>query len=164
MDKVNFRRPVIACARIVLLALVCLGAFATAALAEGYGRPITLRQETALADILAAPGRYIGQQVLVRGTVAEVCAKRGCWMDIVASPGPDRIQIKVADGEIVFPMSARGRSALVQGTVEELSLSREDAIAYFSHKAEEKGVAFDPATVAGPQKIYRIRGLGAEID
>ena len=60
-------------------------------------------------------------------------------------------------------MSASGRMGIVEGIVEELSLSREDMIKYLQHLAEEKGQPFDPSTVK-EQKLIRLRGLGAEIE
>jgi len=129
-----------------------------------YGAELTLREVTKVSDISDKPDRYVGKRVLVEGMVVEVCAKRGCWLNIASDRKYEKIQIKVTDGEIVFPMSARGRKALVEGVVEEISMSREEAVAYERHKAEEKGEPFDPSTVTGPRTIYRIRGMGATLE
>ena len=75
----------------------------------------------------------------------------------------EKIQVKVTDGEIVFPMSASGRMAVVEGVVEELKLSAEQMIEYMRHLAEEKGQPFDPATVKD-ERMIRLVGLGAEIE
>ena len=86
-------------------------------------------------------------------------------MDIASDEAFEKIQIKVLDGEIVFPISARGKTAKVEGVVEELFFSYEDALAQAEHKADEKGEDFDPASVKkGGHIIYRINGLGAVID
>lgn len=84
-------------------------------------------------------------------------------MDIASDRDFEKIQIKVDDGVIVFPMSAKGKSALVEGVVERLDLTAEQALEEAKRKAEEHGEAFDPSTVSGPQTIYRVRGLGAVI-
>ena len=76
----------------------------------------------------------------------------------------EKIQVKVVDGEIVFPMEAKGRQARVEGVVEALKLTKEQAIALGQHRAEEHGTEFDPSSVTGPVTYYRIRGLGAEIE
>jgi hypothetical protein len=61
-------------------------------------------------------------------------------------------------------MSARGSEALVEGVVEALELTYEEAVAQARHRAEEQKIPFDSASVPpGPQTIYRIRGLGAII-
>ncbi|MHC4822206.1 MAG: DUF4920 domain-containing protein, partial [Planctomycetota bacterium] len=91
------------------------------------------------------------------------CEMRGCWMDIASDREFEKIQIKVDDGVIVFPMTAKGKSALVEGVVEVLELTHEEAIEAARHKAEEHGEEFDPSTVTGPETTYRIRGHGAVI-
>jgi hypothetical protein len=95
--------------------------------------------------------------------VVAVCEDKGCWMDIASDREFEKIQIKVDDGVIVFPLTAMGKAALVEGVVEELHLSEEEAIAEGQRKAEEHGETFDPASVQGPQTIFRIRGSGAVI-
>ena len=95
--------------------------------------------------------------------VVEVCAKRGCWMDLASDKPFEKIQIKVLDGVIVFPMSARGKEALVEGVVEALEFSKQDAISWLRHKAEEQGESFDPNSVTEGMTVYRIKAQGAEI-
>lgn len=129
-----------------------------------YGEPLTLTEVTPVSAILEDPAAYLGERVLVEGMVVEVCENRGCWMDIASDREFEKIQVKVDDGVIVFPLSARGHSALVEGLVEELALTYEEALEQARHEAEEHGEEFDPSTVPeGPQTIYRIRGLGAVI-
>ena len=84
-------------------------------------------------------------------------------MDLV-SPEDARIQVKVDDGVIVFPLEAVGRQAAAEGKVEILDLSRDQYEAWLRHAAEETGKEFDPSQVGeGPYRIVRLRGLGAEI-
>lgn len=128
-----------------------------------YGEPLTLTELTAVSAILDDPESFIGTPVLVQGMVVAVCEERGCWMDVASDREFEKIQIKVDDGVIVFPLSARGKQALVQGVVEQLELTYEQALEEARHKAEEHGTEFDPSTVTGPQTIYRIRGKGAVI-
>ncbi|GMV07017.1 MAG: hypothetical protein AMXMBFR53_32920 [Gemmatimonadota bacterium] len=128
-----------------------------------YGEPITLTELTPVSAILADPATYIGQRVLVEGMVVAVCEQKGCWMDIASDREFEKVQIKVDDGVIVFPLTAKGKQALVEGVVEQLDLTYEQAIEDAKHKAEEHGTEFDPSTVTGPVTIYRIRGLGAVI-
>lgn len=130
---------------------------------QEYGKKLTLSEVTQVSRILAAPETYVGKKVLIKGMVVDVCTKRGCWMDIASDKAFEKIQVKVLDGEIVFPVSARGKEALVEGIVEALKYTREEAIAWLEHKAEETGEAFDPNTVEGPMTIYRIKALGAQI-
>ena len=128
---------------------------------EPYGEPLTLSEVTKVSDILASPQEYVGKRVLIEGEVKEVCEKKGCWMDIVAD-GVE-IQVKVEDDVIVFPVSARGKTALVEGIVEEMQLTSEQVFAAEAHRAEEQGEPFDSTQVFAPATRYRVKGTGALI-
>ena len=146
-----------------LLLVALLNTLAFASNVETYGKKLTLSEVTKISEILTEPEQFVGKKVLVKGMVVDVCAKRGCWMYLASDKPFEKIQIKVLDGEIVFPMSARGKEALVEGEIEALKFSKEDAIAWLQHKAEEKGESFDPESVTSGMTVYRIKALGAEI-
>ena len=149
---------------IIFCALLCV-AFAVTAQAKTdvYGKGVSLTETTAVSAILDNPDTYLGKMVRVEGMIIEVCAKRGCWMYIASDRQGEKIQVKVTDGEIVFPMSASGRMGVVEGVVEELKLSRDEMIKYQQHLAEEKGQPFDPSTVKD-ERMIRLNGTGAEIE
>ena len=126
-----------------------------------YGEPLTLSTVTSVGTILQTPEEWVGKRVLIEGRVTEVCEKKGCWMDIAHPEG--LIQVKVADDVIVVPLSARGKSALVEGTVEALEQTAEQAFAAAAHRAEEQGEPFDSTAVFAPTTVYRIQGIGAVI-
>lgn len=130
--------------------------------AGSYGIALTLDETLAIGTILADPASYEGQAVRIEGTVAEVCPMRGCWIEVESAEG-EKIRVKVKDGEIVFPLSAKGHAAVVEGFVEKVELTQKQAIGWLSHEAEERGVPFDSTTVTGPMTIWRIKGAGAEI-
>ena len=146
-----------------LLLVVLLNTLVFASNVETYGGKFTLSDVTEISEILATPEEFVGKKVLVQGMVVDVCAKRGCWMYLASDKPFEKIQIKVVDGVIVFPMSARGKNALVEGEVEALKYSKEDAITWLQHTAEEKGESFDPTSVTSGMTVYRIKALGAEI-
>ena len=135
----------------------------TATDSQAYGEPLTLTETTPVSDILSDPEAWVGERVLVEGMVVDVCEKRGCWMEIAAGGDFEKIRVKVDDGVIVFPLTARGKTALVEGTVEKVELTYEEAVEQARHQAEEHGEEFDPASVTGPETTYRIRGIGAVI-
>jgi len=130
---------------------------------EKFGKDISLSEKTKISDILADPESFVGKTVLVEGEVLDVCQHAGCWMEL-KSDGDGKIKIKVKDGDIVFPVSAKGGKAVAEGTVYKIELTQEEAIKYFEHIAEESGKEFDPSTVTGPITIYQIKGIGAEIE
>lgn len=130
--------------------------------AGNYGAGIVLQQPTSITQILAEPTAYEGKIVQVSGTVSAVCARRGCWMEV--AEGDAVMRVKVTDGEIVFPLSAKGHKAVVEGVVEKIEMTEEQHKAWKQHDAEERGVSFDPATVSGPYTMWRLAGLGARIE
>lgn len=130
--------------------------------AGNYGAGIVLQQATGIAQILSEPTTYEGKIVQVSGTVHDVCARRGCWMEV--AEGDAVMRVKVTDGEIVFPLSAKGHKAVVEGVVEKIEMTEEQHKAWKQHEAEERGVPFDPASVSGPTTMWRLAGLGARIE
>lgn len=128
------------------------------------GKPITLTEVTSISQILENPQEFLGDTVLVSGTVIDVCKKRGCWMEIASDSAFQSIKVKVKDGEIVFPLSAKGSTALVEGVVEQLVFTKDEVITMEKHHAEEQGTEFDPSTIIEGKTTYRIRGIGAVIE
>lgn len=147
----------------VIMILVTGMTVATVCASDNYGKGVTMEKATLISQILDNPDKYVGKEVRVNGLIVEVCSRRGCWIELASDRPFEKMRIKVADGVIVFPMSARGLNASVQGTVEAIKMTEEEALWFRRHQAEEKGVSFDPSTVKGPETIYQIRASGAEV-
>lgn len=150
-----------------ILTLILLFAFSGVgwtADTKTYGKGVHIPETTKVSDILDNPDKYVGKPVKIEGLVIEVCSKRGCWINVAGDRPKEKIQIKVTDGEIVFPMEAAGRNGTFEGIVDEVKMSKEELIAYYQHLAEEKGQPFDPSTVTEGTRYIRIVGLGAEIE
>jgi co-chaperonin GroES (HSP10) len=145
---------------ILLAAFIFTNSFAAD---KKLGKKLTLKETTKVSNILSTPDKFVGKKVLVEGTVLDVCSKRGCWMEIASDKKHEKIKVKVKDGEIVFPMEAKGKTAKVEGEIYKIEMSKEDAIKAGEHEAKEHGTKFDPASVKGPIVKYQIKGLGAEI-
>jgi hypothetical protein len=131
--------------------------------ADKYGKEISLTEKTSISKILETPEKFVGKTVLVEGEILEVCAMAGCWMELKSDIENQKVKIKVKDGDIVFPVEAKGKNALVEGTVYKVELTKEEAIEYYEHVATEQETEFDTATVTGPITLYQIKGIGAEI-
>lgn len=129
-----------------------------------YGKKLTLKDTTKVSKILETPEKFVGKKVLISGLIVDVCKMRGCWIDLASDKKFEKIRVKVNDGEIVFPITAKGQNAVVEGEVEELKLTKEQVIAMKKHQAEENDTEFDPSTVKSGKTIYRIKGLGAVIE
>ena len=66
-----------------------------------YGEPIGEAPLVTLAELNANVSDYEGERVRVEGLIIDVCAKRGCWMNIGAEEGSDYVRFKVTDGVMV---------------------------------------------------------------
>lgn len=111
------------------LALMVVGTVASgsATLTEPrkYGEGVSLETVTPLASIIEKPGDFAGRTVRVEGTVTAVCTHEGCWMTLApeGQDGGPTLRLKVDDGVIVFPVTAKGRKAAAQGVVEQAGSS-----------------------------------------
>jgi bifunctional DNA-binding transcriptional regulator/antitoxin component of YhaV-PrlF toxin-antitoxin module len=149
--------------KISLYSLIILLLLCSPVLAKSFGAGLSLDTTTSLTEILSNPDAYVGKQVQLKGMIVEVCESRGCWLNIAGDKPFEQIRVKVDDGQIVFPMEARGKEGIVEGVVEKFVRTREEVIKYQQHYAEERGESFDPSTVTSGETFYQLRGLGAEI-
>ncbi len=147
-----------------ILASVCAAALSTVAIAETrLGKPLVLKEQTAIDVLLNSPASYTGKQVQVKGKITEVCQMQGCWMALTDTASNQMIRIKVNDGEIVFPTEAVGKNAIAEGKLVKIELTKEQAIERAKHEAEERGRKFDPSKIKSGETIYQIRGTGAVV-
>jgi hypothetical protein len=130
---------------------------------QTFGAGVKLAETTAIATLLADPKAYAGKTVRAEGLIVDVCPKRGCWFEMAGAGPGEKLRFKVVDGEMVFPLDAKGKYAVAEGTLSVKDMTLEDSVAYAKYQAEEKGETFDPATVTAPISVVRIDGTGALI-
>jgi len=128
-----------------------------------YGERPTLRDTTLVSTILDDPQAWVGKRVLVAGTAVEVCETRGCWLQLSSDREHQTLKVKVEDGVIIFPMSARGHRAVVEGVVESVVMTADQARAQARMHAGETGQPFDSTAVFEPTTTHQLRGIGAFI-
>lgn len=145
---------------IILFLLITIAAYSQA---DKYGKEISLTEKTTISTILSQPDEFVGKTVLVEGDILDVCEMAGCWMELKSDAENQKVKIKFKDGDIVFPVEAKGKSALAEGTVYKIELTKEEAVEYYEHAAAEQGTEFDAATVTGPVTFYQIKSIGVEI-
>lgn len=126
-----------------------------------YGAGVSQAESVPMATLLADPKAYEGKAVRVEGTVTDVCPKRGCWFEMAGEQPGQKMRFKVRDGEMVFPMDAKGKYALAEGVVAVQALSLEETRQYLEYQAREYGSAVDPASVTEPMTVVRLDGTGA---
>jgi len=128
-----------------------------------YGAELALPDSVSVTELLADPASFEGQAVHVEGMVTDVCPKRGCWFEMAGENTGEKLRFKVDDGVMVFPVDAKGKYAVAEGTVVVNQLTLEETIEHLAHQAEELGTEFDPSSVTDPLRIVRLDGSGAVI-
>ena len=130
---------------------------------DKFGQGVTLAESVKVSDLAADPEKYAGRRVRIEGEVEDVCQMAGCWFTVKSDVPGKTMKFKVTDGVMVFPMAAKGKYAVAEGTVRKMVLDLEATKKVLKHEADEQGRPFDPASVKEPMTIVRIDGLGAVI-
>lgn len=146
---------------LMALALVVCAQVAVAAPEKKFGKALTLTQATRVSEIYANPEKFNGKRVMVEGPVVDVCADMGCWLALGSDQESQTIRFKVEDGVMVFPVSAKGMKARVEGIVSVDVLTEAQQIKAGEEMAREKKTTFDPTKVKGPKTSIMIKGEGA---
>ena len=128
---------------------------ATAPKAMSYGR-VTQGPTVTPSAVLADIDGFAGKAVRLEGTATKVCERAGCWMDVADANAS--IRIKVRDGEVVFPIAARGRRVVAEGTIVKIPLdpAKDPAACGGGHEP-----GHDCARPAGA--TARLDGVGATV-
>ncbi|HSJ99775.1 MAG TPA: DUF4920 domain-containing protein [Kofleriaceae bacterium] len=126
-----------------------------------FGAGVKLAEVTPIDAILADPKAYQGKTVRVEGMITDVCPKRGCWFDMAGGGPGKKLKFKVTDGEMVFPVDAKGKHAVAEGVVTLRERSIEESKEYAEYQKKEYGIPYDPATITKPTLSVMLAGTGA---
>ncbi|MCG9759906.1 MULTISPECIES: DUF4920 domain-containing protein [Pseudoalteromonas] len=121
-----------------------------------FGGGANMNKLVTAADVLKNTERYTGSEITLSGEVVKVCKKRGCWMTLKVDNG-EEINVKVRDGDMVFPMSAIGKRAYATGVLEQFELNIEKTKRYLAHRAHENGEVFDESEVTEGMSLVRLK-------
>ena len=131
-----------------------------------YGNFSSAEKIQYIGDLISNKDIFINKKVKVKGLIKEVCPMRGCWLEVVDENGIDKLRIKVTDGDIVFPLSAKGRNIEAEGQFSILTLNKQQAKNWKKHLAAEKGIEIDTSEIILSQNDYfeyRLNTIGAKI-
>ena len=132
-----------------------------------YGNMSKTEKVYAVADLIHNREDYINSIVKVEGVIEEVCPMRGCWLQVGGEDDSSKkIRFKVKDGDIVFPLSSKGRKVVAEGQFSVLTLNKKQAKNWKKHLAAEKGIDIDTASIVLTDSDYfeyRLNTSGAEI-
>jgi hypothetical protein len=140
-----------------LLVTGLIGGVATMDEPKKYGAGVSTAEATPIPSILANPAGFEGKTVRIEGTVTAVCAHEGCWMALSADGKADgpTLRLKVDDGVIVFPVTAKGHKATAEGVLERVGGTPD------SHEAAAEHAKQAPATLAETSRHWQVKATGA---
>jgi hypothetical protein len=143
---------------LAVFGLALLGASSASPVPDGrdFGRGVTLTSETALASLLESPEAFEEEPVLVRGRIADVCQKKGCWT--VLRDGDASVRVRFEDYGFFLPKDVQGREAWVEGVVTVRTLSEGEARHY-----EAESRQGDPDAIHGPQREVGFVASGVRV-
>lgn len=136
--------------------ILALAVTVTAAEETKLGAGVTLKEATPIEALVATPADYVGKTVRVDGVATAVCEEMGCWLAVApeADPKGKTVRLKVEDGVIVFPITAKGKKVSAEGVFE--AIGTDDA--HSNEAAGEHGKHDAEAS-----KTYQIKATGAVI-
>ena len=102
----------------------------TAAQWNHYGATIDKPGNTVALNALSGEEK----NVIVSGTITEVCAKKGCWMTVTDEAGND-VTVRFKDYSFFVPRNAAGHQVTMHGSTEKKLTSVDD----LRHYAEDAG-------------------------
>ena len=113
-----------------LYALLVTSLLLSAQAATLFGETVDKTVVIPVSQLLQQPANYLDKEVTISGTVDSVCSKQGCWMKFSTDDATLPFRIKVRDGDMVFPLSAKGKTAYATGTVRLWPQGEDEADAY----------------------------------
>lgn len=123
---------------------------------DAFGAALTLEATTPLPQVVARAERYTKRPVLVRGTLTDVCQRKGCWT-VLRDRGA-QVRVRFKDYGFFLPKDSIGREALVEGVATIRTLSEQDARHY-----EEESRHGDPDSVTGPRREVGLLASGVRL-
>lgn len=135
----------------------------SALFAQDFGGKVDHAALTPISSIVAAPDKYLATPVTVQGEIISVCSKKGCWMQLASDAAEQQFKIKVRDGDMVFPVSAKGRKAFATGKLVKIELDLESSREHLADIAGQNNTAFDASLVTKPVVLLQLVPTAVEI-
>lgn len=141
---------------LLVAGILAVGTLGIVADETKLGAGVTLEEATPIAALIEKPADYVGKTIRIDGVATAVCEEMGCWMAVAAENDPKgkTVRLKVDDGVITFPVTAKGKKVSAEGVFEAIGASDEHA-----HDAAGEHAKHDAAAA----KKYQIKATGALI-
>lgn len=91
-----------------------------------FGQGITLEGPALdVKTVLANPAPYVGKKLKCEGTVARVCERAGCWLELQGETQEGGLRVPMAGHAFFVPQDIVGKRAVIEGELTAIGLSPE---------------------------------------
>ena len=149
--------------QVLILAILIITFTLNSETIKKFGEEITVKDLTKISTLLEKPENFLKEKVKIKGTIVDVCKNKGCWMELSSDKEFQKIRVKVKDGDMVFPLTLKGKTAEAEGILYKISLSKEQVIKWKTHQAEEHGTKFDPTSVTEGMIFFQFKPSGVVV-
>jgi hypothetical protein len=143
---------------IALVAGICLTATAASVEAKDkYGKTFKANKAVTVKAFTATmKDQKEVEDVVVKGTIAQVCQAEGCWLKLKNDAGED-ILVKFKDHAFLVPKDLAGKTAIAYGKATKKVISVDER----KHMAEDAGATeAEIANITTPKEELRIEAVG----
>jgi hypothetical protein len=136
------------------------GALSSPGRVERFGGAVSAAAGEAVAEVLRAPERFEGKDVVVTGHVRRACSRKGCWMELAqgADPKLPGCRVTFKDYGFFVPTDSAGARARVQA-----ALSVTNVAARSVEHLEQEGATFANKAPDGSAREVRLVATGVEL-
>lgn len=123
---------------------------------EYFGEKIDDKNVIPYAKLVSEMGTKDSMAVKVRGTVAEVCQAKGCWMSIVEE-GKEDMFVKFKDYGFFMPLDISGKEVIMEG----FAFREVTPVEELQHYAEDEGKSPEEiAAITEPEEELKFMASG----
>lgn len=130
---------------------------ASEAVSPQLGGTVDANTAITVDQLIASADSYTGKEVTVKGTIREVCQKKGCWHTLASSNPDQNLMVKDKEYQIFLPKDSAGKTAVIRGNFSVEVIPLEEA----RHYAQDAGK--DPATITEAPKSFLMDAAGVSI-
>ena len=123
---------------------------------KDFGADLTLLRPTRLAEVVLTPERFEQRQLLLHGTLTDVCQRKGCWT--ILQDEDTQIRVRFRDYGFFLPTDAIGAEAYIEGVVKVETLSEQAARHYAAESRDG-----DPKSIQGPRREVGFTASGVRL-
>lgn len=125
-----------------------------------FGAPLKAKTFLPIEQVLASPEQYQNEKVAVRGAVRRACRKKGCWMELAASPEEDAPGCRVTFKDYGFfvPTDSAGATARLEGVLHVKTIPAKQ-VAHL----EAEGAQFSRKSPDGSARELRLVATGVAL-